>query len=200
MYYVISYRPGESGCPEYFDGDLNLPWEWDEYDPGIDKVEVRHDYIYQARHDFIDFDYCDEYLVSARFARLCREFGMSERSVPVSIVQSNGAATRKDYVFMLSGDHLSILDEARSDYVVARQLETGEVVRDRYVPDVVHYDSIARFVVDPGRVGGRQVFRCIDLGRKYVCSESFKAACIEREMSGLAFTPIDEQFRFDAFW
>ncbi|MFC3552143.1 imm11 family protein [Lysobacter cavernae] len=200
MYYQISYRPGQPGCPDYFDGDLNEAWEWDEYDPGVHELEIKHQYVYRANHEFVDFDYCDEYLVSTHFARLCDQFGMRERLVPVTIVESDGERTKKDYVFLLSSEHISILDVARSEYVVARQLETGEIVRDRYCPDVVHYDSIVKFVVDPDRVAGRHIFRCIDLARRYVCSQPFKDACEQSGMLGLAFTPIDDNFKVAAFW
>jgi len=199
-YYVIEYVGGARGCPEYLKGTLNKDFQWEAYDPDVDKFVINENYEYAAKHLVIDLDFWDGLLCSENFVNLCKDFGLRMRLVPVKLTQSNKKETTKRYFYVLVKDYLSILDSTNSIYKIELDMETKEPVYDRYFPNQVRYEAIYKFVIDPTKVNNAAIFKCLDINAKFVCSEEFKKSCEDRNLLGLKFTPIDENFQVIPFW
>lgn len=199
-YFVIEYQSGPRGCPVYFNYKLNQDWQWDEFDGDPDKFHITGNYICQAKHQVVDFDFLNEVLVSERFVDLCGQFGMKYRKIPVEINQSTKQPTDKKYYFFLAKTWLAILDMERSDCQISKDLETGAVVYNKFFPETPYVEAIKRAVIDEKKVLNHDIFRCIDIEMKYVCSGRFKDACEKKHLLGLKFVPIDEDFKFIPHW
>lgn len=190
--YVIEYGPEQRGCPLVLRGDLNHDWEWDTYDPDPFQFVITHDYVYRVKHALIDFDFWNEKsIASSRFVEICQRHDARIRTVPLEIIQSNKKRTDKDYCYLLWADWLSILDFDASDITLDRELENGAVIHHRQFPSVPRCEAIRRFVVDPAKLDGRQVFKCIDLDFDLVCTEKFRTDCEQAGLVGLDFKPIE---------
>lgn len=190
--YVIDYGPEQRGCPLLLRGDINHDWEWDTYDPDPFKFAITNEYVYRSKHPLIDFDFWnDNSIASGRFVDICHKNNARVRTVPLQILQSNKKPAAKDYCYLLWADWLSIIDFEASDITWDRDLETGEIIHDRYFPQVPRCEAIRRFVVDPAKLDGRQVFKCIDLDFDLVCTEKFRADCERAGLVGLDFKPIE---------
>lgn len=194
-YYELNYKSGERGCPTYLKGDLNHEWEWDEMDPNPEKFEIKNQYVFQAKHTLIELDYWDSNLVSENFVELCKFFGMKYIVVPLKIIQSNKQETQKNFFYLLTSDYKTILDREKSTYVEDTDLETGHPIKDRYFPDIIRYREITRFIIQESLVGRANIFRCIDLNDRYVCSEIFKNEAEKRHLVGIQFVEIDKDFK-----
>ncbi|WP_354335508.1 MULTISPECIES: DUF1629 domain-containing protein [unclassified Undibacterium] len=199
-YYVIEYLGGDRGCPDYLKGTLNKDFQWEAYDPDVDKFVIDAEYEFRAKHTAIDLDFWDGLLCSENFTALCREFGLEMRLIPVKIIQSNKIETQKKYFYVLVKDYLSILDVEQSNFRIDLDMETSQPVYDRFFPDQVRYEAIYKFIVDSKKVGSAGIFKCLDIGAKFVCNQLFKDACNNRKLLGLKFTPIDESFQVIPFW
>jgi len=192
--YVVEYEPGGRGCPPVLKGRLNHAWEWDEFDPEPAKFEIKNEYVYESKNPIVDFDYWNQnWLASRKFVDLCMAYGARIRLVPVMIIQSDKKRTQKDYFYPLWEDWLSIIDFERSDIDFDRDLETGEVIMDRYFTEVPRCSAIRKFVVDPAKLDERQVFKCIDLDSELVCTEDFRAKCEASGLVGVKFTPLRQR-------
>jgi hypothetical protein len=199
-YYLITYKSGARGCPTYFHHDLNHDWQWDEFDPDPDKFNVTANYICQAKHKVVNFDFLNNVLVSERFIDLCEKFGLKYRKIAVEMVQSTKVPTEVKYYFLLSKTWAAVLDYEKSKCTVGMDLETGTPLFDNYFPTVPHIEAIQLAVIDEEKVNGLNIFRCIDIESKYVCSERFKAECEEQKLSGIEFVPLDSNFKSIPFW
>lgn len=199
-YFVIEYKGGGRGCPGYLKGDLNFDLEWDPLDPNIEKICPTKKYEFRAKHSLIELDFWDGLLCSDRFLDLCVDYGMNLKRVPVRMIQSNGSVAGKTYSYVLTSDYISILDEANSEYLDAISLESGLPVRDRYFGEYTRKEKITKFKISPDKAGGRDVFRCLDIDDKFVCSERFRNACQEHGLLGMDFISIDEGFKVVPFW
>jgi hypothetical protein len=198
--FVIEYEPGARGCPTLLKGEINMDWQWDDFEPDPDKFAINGNYVYRWKSPVIDFDFWEHTMIASEaFANLCDEFGARTRRVPLQIIQSNNQPTKKKYFYLLWKDWLSIIDFERSEYEIDRDLESGVPIRDPHFPEVTHCEVITKFIPDLSKVNDKHVFRCIDIGRKVVCDELFKRACVDKEFLGLKFVPI-EDFQMIPFW
>ncbi len=195
-WYVIEYDDQrKKGCPSYLKGDLSYDWEWDSYDPDPFRFSISKDYVFKARHSFLNFDFWSSGpLVSEDFVGACNMFGASYRLVPVKVIQSGGQEAEKKYFYMLFSGAYEILDYNKSDLLFRTNLETGGVVYRKHFASTPFIYSIYRAVIDERKFSGNHVFRCLDILNKIVCSEDFKGECERRKLLGLRFVEINESF------
>lgn len=190
--YVIEYGPEQRGCPLVLRGDLNHDWEWDTYGPDPFHFAITHDYVYRVKHALIDFDFRNEKsIASSHFVEIGRRHDARTRTVPLEIIQSNKKRTEKDYCYLLWADWLSILDFDASDITLDRELETGALIHHRQFPSVPRCEAIRRFVVDPAKLDGRQVFKCINPGFRFGLYGEIPRHCEQAGLIGLQFRPIE---------
>jgi hypothetical protein len=38
--YVLEYEPGARGCPAILKGEINMDWQWDDFEPHPDKFSI----------------------------------------------------------------------------------------------------------------------------------------------------------------
>ena len=201
-HYVLEYDDTSKarGCPQYLAGDLNHDWQWDHFDPNPDRFAVTVAYEYRAKHTVVDFDYgMDGWLVSERFAQVCRAAGMAVRCIPVKMLQSSREEAHKSYVFMLTSTWLPVLDMERSEYTVDKDLATGEPIFDKYFPGVPHLEAIAKAAVDPRKMKNFGIVRAVDVKGRHVCTAAFKRECERQRLLGVRFVPA-ETFSYKPFW
>lgn len=191
--YVISYKPGERGCPVNPKGTLNHKWEWNQFDPNPEKLTITHDYEYFTKNPLYDFDFWTETLIASEaFCDLCDQFGARTRRIPLRIIQSNKKATTKTYFYLLWQDWLSIIDFEKSDYQILFNPQTGKKENHLYFPEIPYIETLAKFVPVLDKTKGKHVFKCLDLISEVVCTDDFRQACIDRKFIGLDFIPIEE--------
>lgn len=196
-WYIVGYDSHRGkGCPAYLKGDLNHSWEWNKYDPDPYKYSISDDYIFNARHSFLDFDFWDGGpLVSEKFVEICKGFGVEFRLVPVRMIQSGGGETKKKYFYMLFSGRYEILDYEASDLKFDTDLRTGAVRYHKYSPCTPFVYSVYKAVIDESKISGRHIFKCLDFSRDIVCSEVFKAECESSQLNGIRFIEIDDCYR-----
>jgi hypothetical protein len=197
-HYVLEYDDtGKAhGCPPLLAGDLNHEWQWDPFDPNPDRFAITAAYEYRARHGAVDFDYgMDGWLVSARFAQVCRAAGMAVRCIPVTMLQPDRQPARTSYAFMLTSTWLPVLDMERSAFTVEKDMVSGEPVFDRYFPQVPYLGTLTKAVVDARRMKNFGVVRAVDVRGRLVCTAGFKRECERQRLLGIRFVPA-EQFNY----
>ncbi|MBD9417392.1 hypothetical protein IB234_22750 [Pseudomonas sp. PDM16] len=197
-WYIVDYDiSGKKGCPPYLKGELNHDWEWDDYDPDPFKFEISDDYVFKARHNFLNFDFWDSGpLVSERFVKICERFGVAFRLVPVRMIQSGGEEAEKKYYYILLDGQYGALDYKESKLKFYTDLRTGEVLYRKHCPTIPRIISVYRAVIDNERILGKHIFKCVDFSGKLVCSEEFKVECEENSLLGVKFIEIDEGFQY----
>lgn len=196
-WYLVTYGSGRKrGCPLYLKGKLSRRKEWDKSDPDPFHYEISNDYVFSADHALINFDFWDGGpLVSGGFVSVCEEFGVKFRLVPIRVVQSGGDETEKSYFYMLFVGRYSIFDHDASELKYDADLKAGEVLYEKYYPNIPYVISISKAVIDESKILGVHLFRCLELSDQIVCSAGFKARCEELGLRGLLFTEIDDDFR-----
>lgn len=193
--YQIAYQGGAKGCPVYVKGTVNHDWEWEDGEPTPQNLTIENTYIFRAKHGYLNFDFNNEIFVSEDFLKLCSHYGMPYRSIPVTVIQSDGTEMSKKYVYCLAMDYRTIIDREKSTFTDHYNLETGTPTKDNRFPGVILVDEITHFVANENLVDGAHIFRCIDLNDHYVCSEEFMHAAIKSKLQGLSFTEINDQFK-----
>lgn len=198
--YIINYDPGMIGCPIVLKGDLNKPWSWDEHDPNPEAFNISGGYVYKSKEKVLDFDYWDiNWMASEDFVRVCEQFGLGVRGVPVDVLQSDGRLTKKKYFYLLWSEWASVIDVEQSNIEFEKDLATGEIAHHKYFPDVPVALSVERFVVKDYKIPKSAAFKCLDLDYALVCNEDFKAACEKARLIGLTFDNVTN-YKKDGFW
>lgn len=198
-FYVIEYKPGDDGCPYYLSGTLNHEaWEWSLFEPDPDKIEIQNEYVYQITDDEIkdvNFDFYggDTYFFSDSLLAICEEMGVPFRQIPIKIVMPNGW-TKQNYSVFLPKDNISLIDSTKSDFKLERNMLTGEVEEYESFPGNPIYSWIRKFT--PRADINKHLFRCLD-NMEMVCSSEFMEKCKSRELTGLNFNPIDNEYVYD---
>ncbi|MEN5206827.1 DUF1629 domain-containing protein [Stenotrophomonas terrae] len=198
--YILNYVSGAPGCPIVLKGRLNKGWSWNAFNPHTSAVDPGTGYVYQAKHDFLDFDYwgtCG--MASERFMEICRNFGIGVEFVAVDVLLSDRKKSKKKYFYLRWSAWASVIDWERSDYELEKDLETGEVVHYKYFPDVPVIETVENFVVDEGKIPDSAAFKCLDLGHVLVCNDAFREACEQAGLAGIQFEDITSYKKSD-FW
>lgn len=198
-FYMVQYRPGESGCPHFLSGDVNHEeWEWPMYVMDPFSVEVKRDYVYRLSDPSVsvDFDFYGSQtnFVSEKFLTICDAMGVRYRAIPLRIEIEGVNAVQKKYFIFLPGECVDLLDRSRSEFSEDRDMETGEIAINNLFPGTPMYGWIRRFVVRADC--SANLFRCKET-MELVCSVEFKLNAERDGLKGLEFIPIDESYRYD---
>jgi len=199
-YFVIKYSSGAIGCPTILYGDLSSDWEWDIFDPHPEKFIIQNKYIFTIKQKKIDFDYWNDHNIgSANFIKIAIDHGATLRTIPLDIIQSNKKRPDKNYFYVLWSDWYSTIDLERSDYIFYRDLETNEIVYNKYFRDVASLDMIKKYYFDKSKDPKKDLFKSLDFRDETICSERFMDACIKAKLKGMEFIPIEE-YQEIPFW
>jgi len=199
-FYVIKYNSNEKGCPQVLKGDLNTDWEWDVFDPCPDKFVITHNYVYKAKHAFLNFDFWNlKCLASDSFVNILEKYGVFPRVIPVEIIQSNNKNTAKNYSYILWRDWIACMDTEKSDCSPQVNLESGLPVSNKYFPSCFFYEKIKKFVIDESKTEGKHIFKSVELFDEVICSESFVADVQKNKLVGIDFIPL-EDFQRIPYW
>ena len=151
--YIVEYEPGAPGCPVHLNGTGSLDWTWNAFDPELSAATPAADYVFQAKHPLVDFDYWDmRWMASEGFLEICRRFDVCVEGVPVTVIQSGGRPTAKQYFYLRWSSWASVVDRERSEVEWARDLRTGEPQYHLFFPEVPAIETVATFVVDEARI------------------------------------------------
>jgi hypothetical protein len=161
----------------------------------INRGEFADSYSIQAKSQKFTGDYfLNDYVASDQFVDLCQIFSVDFISTGADITLLKGKKPEKSYNFFMPMERVDLLDEGNSVFSVSKDLETGELKTREAGLDSTYYDKIDLFVIRPEV--DRHLFLCTEL-KKTVCSAKFKKAFEDARMSGIAFEPIDQNFRHD---
>jgi hypothetical protein len=198
--FILEYQPDEKGCPYSFAEDSDpLEWEWDNQYPRPHDLNITKKYsskIIDRDIKFIDFDFygLDSKYVSNIFIELCKDCDVNFRPIPLDLVLHNRTRPKKSYFIFLPGDHLAILDNTKSIVDPELVVETGKPMTRRFFPEVPIYKKIEKFI--PKNILLPNLFQCVELG-SLVCTDKFRAQAIARNIRGVQFTPLDENYIYD---
>lgn len=206
-FFNVKAASGAPGCPAFLNGDWNhSEWEWNPAAPVEADLDIKKEYVFTVTNPglaTLSFDYygTSTRFVSAQFLDLCRHLEVRFKAIPLKLMLrgpgfADREVTNKDYFIFFPTDHLALLDRARSTFTEELVVETGEAMMQRYFPAHPFYARIDGFV--PRTQQTPTMFDCIELN-DLVCTGEFKARCLERQLLGLQFIPIDHNFVFDPF-
>ena len=197
--YRMRYQPSNAGCPAYWSGQFSPDrFEWDpdgEWHGDIGTIKEK--YRFDSEEKLISFDFYDfsgTCVVSSEFLDVCASCSVSFDAVPLDVRLKGGISPMKRYFILLPRSYLEVLDRARSEFVDATNMETGELLENPHFPAAKNYERIDLFV--PQQRDFPPLFVCIETGDLFATSR-LKRAVEERRMVGVAFDVIDDQYRYD---
>jgi hypothetical protein len=198
--YKIQYLPDGEACPYYLSEKQDPDeWEWGSYEPDALSVNITKKYtttITDNEVKQIDFDFygTDSPYVSNPFVKLCEEFSVKFRLIPIDLTLSDGSRPTKSYFVFLSVDHLALLNIEKSESETDVDRETGKTAMSALFPNVPIYNKISKFVAKD--LETPHLFNCIEIF-SLVCSDTFRNKSREHGLKGLDFIPLDENFVYD---
>jgi len=189
-FYVIS-ADEVNGVPLFFD------IEWRPQLPEFNQVleNPSADMFgssYQAKIDLDAFygdAFFEQYIASSDFVSLCELYNCTYFSVPLTIELRKGVEASKAYSLFIVQSRHSILDADKSKFILMDDGLLRPEGERQSMPAV--YDRIEEFVVRGGI--DEDLFYCEEL-KQMVCSAEFKRGYLERNLIGLEFKKIDENF------
>lgn len=200
-YYVIKYQHGAPGCPAalfWKDDDGGL--DWDNFNPDIDSIEIKREHTAKVSNRSIDFDFFESNdIASAEFIEIVKKYSERIKEIPVRFIVAGGKNPKKDYFYIVFGDWFSIIDLNNSSFEYDRDLSSGDVIYNKYFPEIPNFDKIEKFSPDPSKDPKRDIFKSLDFFGETICSEKFMKDCYDRKIIGLEFIPI-EDFQYIPFW
>jgi len=133
----------------------------------------------------------EQYIVSSRFLSLCAAHKCEYIDLPLTIELASGKSIQ-DFSFFCLLSRYSLLDVEKSEFVL---MDEGLLrpMAERVDKSPV-YDRIDRFIVKENI--GEDLFFCEEL-KQAVCSSAFKEEYFTKELIGLDFERIDEDFTFN---
>jgi hypothetical protein len=191
-FYVVS--PGiVEDTPIFFDAEWfpELP-EFNQVEKNPPENSFEPSYIVKLTLERLEIDAAlEQYLVSSRFLSLCAAHKCEYINRPLTIELAPGISLQ-DFRFFCLLSRRSLLDVERSAFVL---MDEGLLrpVAERIDKSPV-YERIDRFIVKHDV--DEDLFFCEEL-KQAVCSSSFKKAYLTKELIGLDFKRIDENFTFN---
>jgi hypothetical protein len=199
-FYVINYEPDGIGSPYYLGGNYDPEeWEFDIDDPNPLDIKVNREHalsVTDPEIKNIDFDFYtpDPTIVSKEFLALCEKQEVAFKAITLDISLAKRKNQGKKYSIFIPATHIALLDIENSVADIEKILETGENKINPIFPPNFVYAKIEKFATK--EIQTPPLFQCIEI-RQLVCTEEFKAEALSRNLKGLKFVPIDEQFQFD---
>lgn len=198
-FFLVEFCGESGGFPEFISGEYNVDeWEWDEFDPNAAGVDIEQKYEFYIKEknkkistlDFLGFPHN---IVSDDFIKICDELGVRYLSVSVTLSRAGENKFHKKYSIFTPLEGVKLLDMERSSYSLDKNMETGEVIYNRYYPSVPVYSYIKSFFTNKDESSA--FFMCIEL-MKWVCNGDFKKRA-DKDLVGFSFIPITPDFSFD---
>lgn len=190
LFYIVRCNPNGKDTPYFFNID------WEPQLPGFnfpmkmpDINKLANSYIAKTSISDIDADYLiNHFIASTDILELCNELGVKYLSRSIELIQRNGKKTKKNYNLFFPSDRLYIMDEDESDYILDQSPKKSEVM------DEIAYEKIEKFI--PKKDINLHLFLCKEI-KELVCSMEFKDIFESRRLSGVSFTAIDSNYRYD---
>ncbi|HGY3716626.1 TPA: DUF1629 domain-containing protein [Citrobacter gillenii] len=197
-FFIILHNPDRKGVP------VSMATTWN---PDLPNCNYYHEppslsdiferYTLSAKTNQLDGDYfVKDYLVSASFLELCSDFNVRFISAPTNVSLYGNKKPNKNYYLFFILDYLSLLDEKKSVFTVAKNIRTGEELTHLNGGKKTYYDKIEKFCVRDDVF--THLFFCDDIA-KPVCSREFKEKFELLGLKGVKFEKIDENYKYDAW-
>jgi hypothetical protein len=199
--YVISYRAGGRGCPEFVGGTLAPFPAWKPFVVGSAASVTDAGFTFQRKHRLLACDYFTygaHYIVSHRWKALGETHGVPGAYAPLRSEFAGGTVDEDSYFLFCPGDHRSVLDVSTSAYDVQVSGDTGLPQYNNDFPDVPVVHRIESFVIDPAAAALATIFYCVDI-EALVCSGPIAAAIRTAGLRAIALTPLDADYRFHKY-
>jgi hypothetical protein len=195
-FFLIKYKPDSDGIPIYFETIWSPELPRFHYPSGdFDRTLFKNLYSVKAKTKKLTGDWLiNNLLASDRLLELCNRLGVEFISAEAKISLYRNEVSEKHYNFFIPSERLDLLNEEKSIFNISTNLETGKLATREIGLDSTYYDRIDKFIVRTDVM--RDLFLCTEL-KKVVCSIRFKEKYEDALMSGVAFEPIDENFRYD---
>jgi len=197
-YYVVESDRDEHGLVS-MSGCFNVEkFEWKdcEYNPLGCEIKKKYKLALTGlnvslRDLSFDFYSVSVTYVSERFLKVCDALGVKYRAVPLEL--SQGKECRKDdfYIF-LPAENIAVMDRERSDYTVARDLETGEISESQIFPGLENVDVINNLIMIENVES--HLFVCQETLELFCSGAFFRKAS---GLKGIRFKKIDRDYRYD---
>ncbi|WP_133247632.1 hypothetical protein [Pseudomonas sp. SDI] len=191
-FYVIEHNP-DGKCTPYFFGSectpklpsLHLPSE------GPDPRKYANEYSLKAKTYNFSFDFnANELLASKDFIEICKMLSVKMLIRPVKISLYRNTTTQKLYFLFFPLARIELLNRDQSTYTEESQAASQKISEGN---DEKAYEKIDRFITLPSK---EHLFYCIEI-KEIVCSSQLKEAYEKQRLTGIKFTAINEDFRYD---
>jgi len=190
-FFIVNSAPGEPGVPYFFDKDWmpDLPDCFaDFYTSPLDESMFSGHYALRAKTYQLNGDFfIDDHLASRQMCDMCARLDVDYIHIPVDVSLYRGKVPEKKYFLFFLKKYISILDADKSIYKICSDSEGLEHT---------YYDSIDLFKIRGGVVDN--LFFCKELMMP-VCSGLFKDECEKLGLTGFAFQPLDDTYRYSAW-
>ncbi|WP_201612409.1 imm11 family protein [Psychrobacter immobilis] len=197
--YFVKYKSGEKGCPIYIggkhlkDGEWTGDHEWDYYNPDPFQSEVKSEYTLKMNESFIDLDYSKDF-VSEKFLELLDELKIKYRSIRLEIIlRANKNPEKKYYILLLVG-RVFLLDEGKSKYQIARNLNTQEIIYSKVDSSAPVYSLIDEFYIKD--IVTPHFFIAEEMGA-VICTANFRNLAKDKNIRGIDFEKVEDGFKYD---
>lgn len=194
-FFVLERKPAEGG-QNFVEMIWSPPLPKFHFPSGdVDKNAFADNYFVKLKVHKLTGDYfLGDYLASERFLSLCRSLGVDFISAKADVALPRDKKPELSYNFFLPLERLDLLDEGKSIFCIAVDVETGEPQTKAAGLDSTYYDKIDLFKTREDV--DRDLFLCTEL-KKVVCSARFKKKFEDAQTTGIGFEPIDQNFRYD---
>ncbi|QJE00289.1 hypothetical protein HH212_09875 [Massilia forsythiae] len=199
-FYVLKYTDKNAGCPTFLSAELTpSETEWELFVPNPFNINIKNKYILKIIDPDIeniafDMDSSDQKYVSKQFLNVCDSLSISYRAIPLEILFTDGRKTTKDYFFFLPGKNIELLDRKKSSFKEEKVLGSNQTEMNGVFPSCPIYSKIERFV--PVQTYTENLFFCIEIF-EIVCTESFRKIALQKNLIGIDFLPIDEDYQYN---
>lgn len=202
--YVISYKGGESGCPQNsIYGEL-LGYDWNSNDFADKKFPPEGVTLdFYAQHKIVDADFFyfgSEFICSAPLLGLINNSNCGEidvREVRLHQESKSSPLASKKYYLVRSREIHKILDMDRSKYKLRVDLITNAPEEDAHHSGRLMFDTIYEFWLKETICGLDFFISSEMLKEEYVFSVSLGQKIIEHRFKGVKLTPLSD-FIYDA--
>ena len=197
--YFVKYKSGDKGCPIYLggkylkDGKWTGNHEWDYYNPDPFQSEVESNYSLKMDESFVDLDYSKDF-VSEQFLKILDELKVKYRSIPLKIVLRGNKNPEKKYYILLLVGRVFLLDEGKSKYQIARNLNTQEIIYSKFDSSTPVYSLIDEFYIK--NIVTPHFFIAEEMGA-VMCTATFRDLAKDKGIRGIDFEKVENGFKYD---
>ena len=163
------------------------------YNPDPFQSEVKSEYTLKMNESFIDLDYSKDF-VSEKFLELLDELKIKYRSIRLEIIlRANKNPEKKYYILLLVG-RVFLLDEGKSKYQIARNLNTQEIIYSKVDSSAPVYSLIDEFYIKD--IVTPHFFIAEEMGA-VICTANFRNLAKDKNIRGIDFEKVEDGFKYD---